>query len=170
MDERYQPEVVEPKWQQLWEERGTNRLDLRRAERPYYALMMFPYPSAEGLHVGHAFAFPGVDIHARFRRLQGYDVFEPIGFDAFGIHSENYALRVGRNPKQLIPETIANFQRQLRRLGLMANWEHAVDTTSPAYYRWTQWIFVQLFRAGLAYESNEPINFNIFPYFGNICN
>jgi len=158
MDEKYHPQQIEQKWQRLWEERGTNRVDLAAAERPYYSLMMFPYPSAEGLHVGHAFAFPGVDIHSRFRRLQGYDVFQPMGFDAFGIHSENYALKVGRNPKQLMPETIANFRRQLRRLGLMLDWRHAVDTTSPEYYRWTQWIFLQLFHHGLAERKKAPVN------------
>ncbi|GIW41230.1 MAG: leucine--tRNA ligase [Candidatus Binatia bacterium] len=158
MTDRYRPDEIEAKWQRLWEERGTNRIDVASAERPYYALMMFPYPSAEGLHVGHAFAFPGVDIHGRFKRLQGYDVFEPIGFDAFGIHSENYALRVGRNPKELIPATIANFRRQLKRLGLMIPWEYEIDTTSPRYYRWTQWIFLQLYRHGLAVRKKAPVN------------
>ena len=158
MDERYDPAVVDAKWQRRWRERRTNTVDLRNAARPYYTLMMFPYPSAEGLHVGHAFAFPGVDIHGRFRRLQGYDVFEPIGFDAFGIHSENYALKVGTNPKQLIPKTIDNFTRQLNRLGLMVDWEHVVDTTSPAYYRWTQWIFLQLYKHGLAERKKSPVN------------
>jgi leucyl-tRNA synthetase len=158
MTERYDPAAVEAKWQRLWRERRTNTVDLRRAPRPYYTLMMFPYPSAEGLHVGHAFAFPGVDIHGRLRRLQGYDVFEPIGFDAFGIHSENYALKVGTNPKQLIPKTIENFTRQLNRLGLMVDWAHAVDTTSPEYYRWTQWIFLQLHKHGLAVRKKSPVN------------
>ncbi|HVO26639.1 MAG TPA: leucine--tRNA ligase [Candidatus Margulisiibacteriota bacterium] len=158
MTERYNPAAVEAKWQRLWRERRTNSTDLEGAPRPYYTLMMFPYPSAEGLHVGHAFAFPGVDIHGRLRRLQGYDVFEPIGFDAFGIHSENYALKVGTNPKQLIPKTIENFTRQLNRLGLMVDWEHAVDTTSPDYYRWTQWIFLQLYKHGLAVRKKSPVN------------
>ena len=158
MDERYDPAMVEAKWQRLWRERRTNSVDLRTARRPYYTLMMFPYPSAEGLHVGHAFAFPGVDLHGRFRRLQGFDVFEPMGFDAFGIHSENYALRLGKNPKQLIPATIDNFRRQLNRLGLMLDWEHAVDTTSPSYYRWTQWIFLQLYKHGLAFRKKAPVN------------
>jgi leucyl-tRNA synthetase len=158
MDERYDPTAVEAKWQRLWRERRTNTIDLRAAQRPYYTLMMFPYPSAEGLHVGHAFAFPGVDIHGRFRRLQGFDVFEPIGFDAFGIHSENYALKLGKNPKQFIPRTIENFRRQLNRLGLMVDWEHAVDTTSPEYYRWTQWIFLQLYKNGLAVRKKAPVN------------
>ena len=158
MNDRYDPAAVEAKWQRLWRERRTNTVDLRRAQRPYYTLMMFPYPSAEGLHVGHAFAFPGVDIHGRFRRLQGYDVFEPIGFDAFGIHSENYALKGGTHPKQLIPKTIENFTRQLSRLGLMVDWEHAVDTTAPDYYRWTQWIFLQLYAHGLAVRKKSPVN------------
>ncbi len=158
MDERYDPGSVEAKWLRLWRERGTNNVDLANAKRPYYTLMMFPYPSAEGLHVGHAFAFPGVDIHGRFRRLQGYDVFEPIGFDAFGIHSENYALKVSTNPKVLIPKTIENFTRQLNRLGLMVDWNHAVDTTSPEYYRWTQWIFLKLYERGLAVRKKAPVN------------
>src|ERR1700687_922449 len=158
MDERYDPTAVEAKWRHRWQERGTNRLDLHAAPRPYYALMMFPYPSAEGLHVGNAFAFAGVDIHARFRRLQGLDVFEPIGFDAFGIHSENYALAIGRNPMHLMRETTANFRRQIDRLGLMVNWEHAVDTTHPNYYRWTQWIFLQLYKHGLAVRKKAPVN------------
>ncbi|HVN83721.1 MAG TPA: leucine--tRNA ligase [Candidatus Binatia bacterium] len=155
---RYDPATVEAKWQQRWEERGTHRVDLHAAQRPFYMLMMFPYPSAEGLHVGHAFAFPGADIFGRFRRLQGYDVFEPMGYDAFGIHSENYALKVGVNPARLIPKTIGNFGRQLRRLGLMLNWDQAVDTTSPDYYRWTQWIFLQLYKHGLAVRKKAPVN------------
>jgi len=158
MDERYNPAAIEEKWQRLWRERGTNQVDLKNAARPYFVLMMFPYPSAEGLHVGHAFAFPGVDIYGRFQRLQGHDVFEPMGFDAFGIHSENYALKVGTNPKLLIPKTIANFTRQLNRLGLMVDWDHIVDTTVPEYYRWTQWIFLQLYQRGLAVRKKSPVN------------
>ncbi|MCK6553415.1 leucine--tRNA ligase [Candidatus Binatia bacterium] len=158
MNERYEPAAVEAKWQRLWKERGTNTVDLHRARQPYYTLMMFPYPSAEGLHVGNAFAFTGADIHGRFRRLQGHDVFEPIGFDAFGIHTENYALTVGRHPRRLMIETTANFRRQLERLGLMVNWEHVVDTTQPDYYRWTQWIFLQLYKHGLAIRKKAPVN------------
>ena len=96
----YHPEAVEAKWQARWAERRTNEPDLDRAERPFYNLMMFPYPSAEGLHVGNMFAFTGSDVYGRFKRLQGYDVFEPIGFDAFGIHSENYAIKVGHQPRR----------------------------------------------------------------------
>ena len=115
----YDPSAIEEKWQRIWQERGTNHTDLQRAQRPFYALMMFPYPSAEGLHVGNLFAFTGNDIYGRFQRLMGHNVFEPLGYDAFGIHSENYALKVGQHPMDLIPNNIANFQRQLERAGLM---------------------------------------------------
>jgi leucyl-tRNA synthetase len=120
--------------------------------------MMFPYPSAEGLHVGNLFAFTGNDIYGRFQRLQGHTVFEPMGFDAFGIHSENYALKVGEHPMRLIPRNVANFRKQLKRAGLMIDWRYEVDTTDPAYYKWTQWVFVQLFKKGLAYRKKAAVN------------
>ena len=154
----YDPVALEAKWQARWAERRTNEPDLDRAARPFYNLMMFPYPSAEGLHVGNMFAFTGADIYGRFKRLQGYDVFEPMGFDAFGIHSENYALSIGTNPAQLIPQNIANFRRQLKRFGGMFDWRHELSTTDPAYYKWTQWLFLQLFRAGLAYKKRAAVN------------
>ena len=157
----YRPASVEEKWQQRWDERGTNlRTDaqLRDAKRPFYNLMMFPYPSAEGLHVGNMYAFTGADIYGRWKRLQGEDVFEPIGFDAFGIHSENFALKVGTHPMELIPRNVKNFTRQLRRIGAMYDWNHTVDTTDASYYKWTQWIFLQLYHAGLAEKKEAPVN------------
>src|SRR6058998_442547 len=154
----YDPASLEAKWQARWSERHTNEPDLDRAARPYYNLMMFPYPSAEGLHVGNMFAFTGADIYGRFKRLQGYNVFEPMGFDAFGIHSENYALNIGTNPAKLIPQNIATFRRQLRRFGGMYDWRHELSTTDPAYYKWTQWLFLQLFKAGLAYKKRAAVN------------
>jgi leucyl-tRNA synthetase len=154
----YDPARVEPKWRERWAARHTNTPDLARAERPYYALMMFPYPSAEGLHVGNLFAFTGNDIFARFQRLRGHTVFEPIGFDAFGIHSENFALKVGVHPMDLIPRNVANFTRQLTNAGLMVDWTRTVDTTQPDYYKWTQWVFVQLFKRGLAYRKKAAVN------------
>jgi len=154
----YDPAALEAKWQARWAERHTNEPDLDRAARPFYNLMMFPYPSAEGLHVGNMFAFTGADIYGRFKRLQGYDVFEPMGFDAFGIHSENYALAIGTNPAKLIPQNIATFRRQLRRFGGMFDWRHELSTTDPAYYKWTQWLFLQLFKAGLAYKKRAAVN------------
>src|SRR5437868_6010274 len=154
----YDPQLVEAKWQERWVREHTNEPDLDRARRPFYNLMMFPYPSAEGLHVGNMFAFTGADIYGRFKRLQGYDVFEPIGFDAFGIHSENYALSVGINPAQLIPKNIETFRRQLRRFGGMFDWRHELSTTDPRYYKWTQWVFLQLFAAGLAFRKQAAVN------------
>jgi leucyl-tRNA synthetase len=154
----YDPSAVEAKWQARWEAEGTNHTDLEHGPNPFYALMMFPYPSAEGLHVGNLFAFTGNDVYGRFQRLRGHTVFEPIGFDAFGIHSENYALKVGEHPMRLIPRNIANFTRQLRRAGLMIDWRYSVDTTDPRYYKWTQWIFLQLFKNGLAYRKKAAVN------------
>jgi leucyl-tRNA synthetase len=157
----YQPTEVERKWQTRWEEQGINTWTaeaLRSAEKPFYNLMMFPYPSAEGLHVGNLYAFTGADIYGRFKRLMGFDVFEPIGFDAFGIHSENFALKQGIHPGELIPRNVERFTRQLRSVGLMYDWTHTVDTTDPAYYRWTQWVFLQLYKNGLAEKKEAPVN------------
>ena len=141
----YDPAAIEEKWRREWDKRDTNVRtadQLRAAEHPYYNLMMFPYPSAEGLHVGNMYAFTGADVHGRFHQLMGYDVFEPIGFDAFGIHSENFALKQGVHPMDLIPSNVANFTRQLRAIGGMYDWNHTVDTTDPDYYKWTQWVFL----------------------------
>ncbi|HEV8356585.1 MAG TPA: leucine--tRNA ligase [Gemmatimonadales bacterium] len=157
-DDGYRPDQVEAKWQARWAERHTNEPDLDRAERPFYNLMMFPYPSAEGLHVGNVFAFTGADVFGRFQRLRGKTVFEPMGFDAFGIHSENFALKMGTHPAELIPRNIANFRRQLTRMGGMFDWRHELSTTDPAYYKWTQWVFLQLYHAGKAYRKKAAVN------------
>jgi len=154
----HDPIAIQRKWQRIWQERGTNHTDLQRAQRPFYALMMFPYPSAEGLHVGNLFAFTGNDIYGRFQRLMGHNVFEPLGYDAFGIHSENYALKVGQHPMDLIPKNVENFQRQLESAGLMVDWRYRVNTTDPNYYKWTQWLFLQLFKRGLAYKKQAAVN------------
>ena len=158
MAERYDPAQVESKWRRRWEESGAHRVDLDAAERPFYNLMMYPYPSAEGLHIGNVYAFTGADIFGRFIRLQGPDVFEPIGFDAFGIHSENFALKRGIHPTKLIPQNIANFTRQLKRMGFMYDWDRVVDVTQPEYYKWTQWIFLQLYKAKLGERREAPVN------------
>ena len=154
----YNPVAVEQKWQARWHRDGTNDADVKNGPRPYYCLMMFPYPSAEGLHVGNLFAFTGNDIHGRFQRMQGHTVFEPMGYDAFGIHSENYALKVGVNPMELIPRNIDNFRRQLKRAGLMIDWRAELSTTDPRYYKWTQWLFLQLYKRGLAYKKRAAVN------------
>ncbi|HJQ21383.1 MAG TPA: leucine--tRNA ligase [Gemmatimonadaceae bacterium] len=154
----YDAAAIEKKWQARWERDGTNHTDVESGVRPYYTLMMFPYPSAEGLHVGNLFAFTGNDIHGRFQRMHGHTVFEPMGYDAFGIHSENYALKVGVNPMELIPRNIANFRRQLKRAGLMIDWRYELSTTDAAYYKWTQWLFLQLYKRGLAYKKRAAVN------------
>ena len=158
MTAHYDHHDVETKWADRWKKERTFHVDLRNATKPYYNLMMFPYPSAEGLHVGNMFAFTGSDIHGRYKRACGYDVFEPMGFDAFGIHSENFALKTGTHPVELIPRNIQNFRdNQLMKIGAMFDWDRQVTTTDPAYYRWTQWIFVTLFKAGLAYQAEGPV-------------
>ncbi|MGB7211034.1 MAG: leucine--tRNA ligase, partial [Gemmatimonadales bacterium] len=154
----YDPQAVEAKWRARWAERRTNEPDLDRPAAPFYNLMMFPYPSAEGLHVGNMFAFTGADVYGRYQRLCGKTVFEPIGYDAFGIHSENYALKIGEHPRAVIPRNIANFRRQLERVGGMFDWRHTVDTTDPAYYKWTQWVFLELFKAGKAFKKKAAVN------------
>jgi leucyl-tRNA synthetase len=159
--DRYDAQAIENKWQAEWARRGTNtftQAQLRAAKEPFYNLMMFPYPSAEGLHIGNIYAFTGADVHGRYWRLRGKTVFEPIGFDAFGIHSENYALKVQTNPNDLIPRNVANFTRQLKRVGGMFDWNHTVDTTAPEYYKWTQWIFLQLHRGGLVERRDGAVN------------
>ncbi|MDR1051592.1 MAG: leucine--tRNA ligase [Deltaproteobacteria bacterium] len=156
---KYDPTAVEAKWRARWEKDGTDRTDLAGAKKPFYNLMMFPYPSAEGLHVGNLFAFVGSDIQGRHHRQLGYDVFEPMGFDAFGMHSENFALRTGRHPAEMVPRNIERFREsQLKKVGLMLDWSHQVDTTSPEYYRWTQWMFVTLFKNDLAYRKRASVN------------
>lgn len=156
---RYDHRAVEAKWRQVWEERGYHEPDLDAAARPYYNLMMFPYPSAEGLHVGNVYAFTGADIHGRYKRMCGYDVFEPMGFDAFGIHSENYAIKIGDHPRTLIRRNVRNFrENQLKRIGARFDWAHQVNTTEPEYYRWTQWVFIRMFEQGLAYRKKAAVN------------
>ena len=154
----YDHAAIEAKWRERWAQQRTYSPDLDAAQRPYFNLMMFPYPSAEGLHTGHCFTFSGADAHGRFRRMQGDEVFQPMGWDAFGIHSENYALKVNEHPARLTPRTVANFKRQMMRLGAGFDWSHELNTTDPGYYKWTQWIFVQLMKRGLAVQKEAAVN------------
>ncbi|HKC14374.1 MAG TPA: class I tRNA ligase family protein [Patescibacteria group bacterium] len=156
---KYTPQDIEKKWQDRWEKEGTYKVNLDAAKKPFYNLMMFPYPSAEGLHVGNVYAFTGADIYGRFTRMKGFDVFEPIGLDGFGIHSENYALKVNKNPRKLAKISEENFYRQLHLIGNTFDWDRTVETYDPDYYKWTQWIFIQLFKKGLAYRKKSPVNF-----------
>lgn len=152
------PTAIEEKWQKIWSQTKLNSPDVSAADRPFYNLMMFPYPSAEGLHVGNMYAFTGSDIYGRFKRMQGYDVFEPMGLDGFGIHSENFALKIGRHPMDHAQKTEKNFYAQLNKIGAMFDWERTVETYDPGYYRWTQWLFVQMFKHGLAYRKTASVN------------
>ncbi|HET8850983.1 MAG TPA: leucine--tRNA ligase [Ktedonobacteraceae bacterium] len=155
----YDFRAFEAKWRARWEEQKLYQVDLHHAQRPYYNLMMFPYPSAEGLHVGNVYSYIGSDIHGRWMAMQGFDVFEPIGFDAFGMHSENYAIKRGIHPRILTARNIERFrEEQLKRIGNRFDWSHELHTTDPSYYRWTQWIFLQLFKGGLAERKAAPVN------------
>lgn len=154
----YDHSAIESKWRKRWEDTGVYKVDIHNAAHPFYNLMMFPYPSAEGLHIGNVFAFTGVDIYGRFMAMQGNDVFEPFGYDAFGIHSENFALKQNIHPMTLIPNNINRFREQMKQMGTRISWDHEVATTDPSYYRWTQWLFVQLFKHGLAEKRTAPVN------------
>ncbi|MFH0750150.1 MAG: class I tRNA ligase family protein [Candidatus Gottesmanbacteria bacterium] len=149
---------IEHKWQAYWKQQHVDVADIASAKKPLYNLMMFPYPSAEGLHVGNMYAFAGSDIYGRYMRMRGYDVFEPIGLDGFGIHSENYALKVGKHPKEHAADSEKHFYEQLHSIGAMFDWTRTVETYHPDYYRWTQWIFVQMFKHGLAYRGKAAVN------------
>ena len=149
---------IEKKWNALWRKTGVFEPELGRAKKPFYNLMMFPYPSAEGLHVGNMYAFVGSDIYGRFQRMRGNDVFEPIGLDGFGIHSENYALKVKRHPAKQAKISEKNFYRQLGMIGNGFAWKEKLETYDPEYYKWTQWIFVQMFKKGLAYRKKQAVN------------
>jgi leucyl-tRNA synthetase len=149
---------IEEKWRVRWQEQHLYEADLRDAARPYYNLMMFPYPSAEGLHIGNMYAYIGSDVHGRYQAMRGLDVFEPMGFDAFGIHSENFAMKMGAHPRPMTEANTARFKKQLERIGNRFDWATEVHTTDPAYYRWTQWIFVKLFKAGLVERKSAAVN------------
>ena len=154
----YDHRKIEKHWQEVWAKEKTYSPDMKSAEKPFYNLMMFPYPSAEGLHVGNMYAFTGADVFGRFKRMQGYDVFEPIGLDGFGIHSENYAIKVGRHPKEHAKISEEHFYKQLHQLGNGFDWTRKLETYHPDYYKWTQWLFVQMFKAGLAYKDSAMVN------------
>lgn len=154
----YDHTAIETKWQKRWLETKLYSPNLAGAKKPFYNLMMFPYPSAEGLHVGNMYAFTGSDIYGRFKRMQGYDVFEPMGLDGFGIHSENFALKIGRHPMDHAQITEKNFYSQLARIGAMFDWDRTVETYHPDYYRWTQWLFIQMFKHGLAFRKTAMVN------------
>ena len=147
------------KWQEKWDKEGTFNAKNDYTMKKWYGLIEFPYPSGQGLHVGHPRSYTALDIIARKRRLQGYNVLFPIGFDAFGLPAENYAIKTNVHPKITTAQNIAHFTEQLKSLGFSFDWSRKIDTTDPEYYKWTQWIFIQLYKHGLAYKATMPINF-----------
>ena len=151
---------IEKKWQRYWEEHKTFKTTEDDDKKNYYALDMFPYPSGQGLHVGHPEGYTATDIMARMKRMQGYNVLHPMGWDAFGLPAEQYALNTGNSPREFTKKNINNFRRQIKSLGLSYDWDREVNTTDPAYYKWTQWIFEQLYKKGLAYEAEVPVNWS----------
>lgn len=156
--DKYNHQEIEKKWQEKWDKEGLYVPDIEKARKPFYNLWMFPYPSGEGLHAGHAYASTGSDIYGRFMRMHGHEVLQPIGYDSFGIHSENFALKIGQHPTEMLNRTTKNFERQLRSLGHGYDWSRTVTTSEESYYRWTQWLFIQLFKAGLAYRKVSNVN------------
>jgi leucyl-tRNA synthetase len=158
MDEHYDHQNLEEKWQDKWEKEKLNSPDLDKVKNPYYNLMMFPYPSAEGLHVGNMYAFVHSDAWGRYMRLKGFDVFEPIGLDGFGIHSENYAIKQGEHILDVSRRTEKHFYEQLHLIGNQYDWTRHLETYKPEFYKWTQWIFVQMYKRGLAYQAESYVN------------
>ncbi len=154
----YDHKKIESKWQDIWEETGLYRVDEDPSRKKFYALDMFPYPSGDGLHVGHPEGYTATDIISRKRRMEGWNVLHPMGFDAFGLPAENYAIKKGVHPRERTMQSIVNFRRQLRSLGFSYDWSREVITCEPAYYRWTQWMFLFLYKKGLAYKSKAPVN------------
>ena len=158
---KYDHKVVESKWRNIWEKERLYSPDIsapQNAEKKHYNLWMFPYPSAEGVHVGTIFSSTGSDVFGRFKRMQGIIVFQPMGYDSFGIHSENYAIKVGEKPQRMLKRTISHYQQQFKAIGHGYDWSRTVTTSNPDYYKWTQWIFIQLYKAGLAYKKQAWVN------------
>ncbi|WP_317983764.1 leucine--tRNA ligase [Paenibacillus spiritus] len=154
----YQAQKVEPKWQKYWEEQHTFKTGEDPEKPKFYALDMFPYPSGAGLHVGHPEGYTATDIVSRYKRMRGYNVLHPMGWDAFGLPAEQYAIDTGNDPREFTKKNIDNFRRQIKSLGFSYDWDREISTTDPAYYKWTQWIFIQLYNKGLAYVDEVAVN------------
>ena len=149
---------IEPKWQKFWLDNHTFKTTEDKGKKNFYALDMFPYPSGQGLHVGHPEGYTATDVVSRMKRAQGYNVLHPMGWDAFGLPAEQYALDTGNDPAEFTLKNIATFKRQIQELGFSYDWDREINTTDPNYYKWTQWIFTKLVEKGLAYEAEVPVN------------
>ncbi|MBQ6847489.1 MAG: class I tRNA ligase family protein, partial [Clostridia bacterium] len=158
MENFYNFTEIEKKWQDIWDEKQTFSAKNDYTLPKFYGLVEFPYPSAQGLHVGHPRSYTAIDIVSRKKRLEGYNVLYPMGWDAFGLPTENFAIKNHIHPAIVTENNISNFKRQLKSLGFSFDWSREVNTTDPSYYKWTQWIFLQLFKKGLAYKSKMAVN------------
>ncbi|HIS79137.1 MAG TPA: leucine--tRNA ligase, partial [Candidatus Caccousia stercoris] len=156
--EKYDHKLLEKKWQDRWEEAGVYHASTDYSKPKFYALVEFPYPSGQGLHVGHPRPYTALDIVARKRRMEGYNVLYPIGWDAFGLPTENYAIKNHVHPAEVTKKNVARFKQQIQSLGISFDWSREINTTDPDYYKWTQWIFLQLFKHGLAYKKEMAVN------------
>ena len=156
---KYDSKQIESKWQKIWDEKKVFACENDSKKPKYYALVEFPYPSGKGLHVGHPRPYTALDVVARKRRMQGFNVLYPIGWDAFGLPTENYAIKNHIHPKIVTKQNIDHFKKQVKSLGISFDWDREIDTTDPQYYKWTQWIFLQLFKKGLAYKKEMAVNF-----------
>src|SRR3989344_5305436 len=155
---KYSPQKMEKKWQKYGETKKTYRAHDKSNKPKYYQLETFPYPSGAGLHVGHPKGYIAEDIHARYMRMNANEVMYTMGWDAFGLPTENYAIKVGKSPQEVAIANIKNFKRQVKMFGLSYDWDREINTSSPEYYKWTQWMFIQLYKAGLAYRKMAKVN------------
>ncbi|MEG0075446.1 MAG: class I tRNA ligase family protein, partial [Eubacterium sp.] len=155
----YDHHKIEQKWQKYWDDHESFKIEENSDKEKFYGLVEYPYPSGVGLHVGHVRAYTSLEVIARKRRMEGYNVLFPIGWDAFGLPTENYAIKTGRHPREVTDENIGVFTQQLRAIGYSFDWDKEIDTTDPNYYKWTQWIFLKLFKHGLAYRDRTYVNF-----------
>ncbi|MDE6746112.1 MAG: class I tRNA ligase family protein, partial [Oscillospiraceae bacterium] len=157
--EKYDYSSIEKKWQNYWEEHGTFKAETGSKKPKFYALVEFPYPSGTGMHVGHIKAYSGLEVVSRKRRLEGYNVLFPIGFDAYGLPTENTAVKTGVHPRIVTDNNIAKFTNQLKRVGFSFDWSRVIDTTDEKYYKWTQWIFLKMFENGLVFRDKTLVNY-----------
>ena len=155
---RHNFKVIEKKWQKKWEDAKVFEAQDFSDKKKFYGLVEFPYPSGAGMHVGHIKAYSSVEVVSRKRRMEGYNVLFPIGFDAFGLPTENYAIKTGTHPSEATKKSISNIKRQVNDIAAIYDWDKEINTTDPEYYKWTQWIFIQLYKHGLAYKKEMNVN------------
>ena len=158
MNKKYDHLEIEPKWQKFWDQNKTFKVEVDHNKPKYYILDMFPYPSGQGLHVGHPLGYTATDILSRYKRMCGFNVLHPMGWDAFGLPAEQYAVETGTHPAYTTMKNIEKFKSQIKSLGFSYDWDREIKTTDPKYYKWTQWIFLQLYNKGLVYQDEVPVN------------